>query len=214
MKNFKNILLISLFAILLLGSTVTGLTQAVLYATNGTANVPIQIDKSTRAITSIDYAHHEIHSGVHYHVSYCDNDVDSGQTAELLIVTPNTTKWAHLKFTVTFILVTSVAVFEDTTTSADGTGLTEWNSNRNAGFPVATSVVTHTPTVTVTGNAIYNSYGGISTGLFTREGGESRNDNEFILKQNTKYLFNATSLTNDNIICWQLDWYEHTDKNP
>ena len=210
MKNLKNILLIVLFSILLLGSTIAGISQVSLYATNGTSVVPVKIDQSTRAMTGIDYSHHEIHSGSHFHISYCDDDLDSAQNADLLIVTPDTTKWSHFTYRVTSTLDVYAFLAEDATTSNDGTGLTEWNSNRNSGT-AATATVTHTPTVTGTGNAIWQSYFGLSTGAFVREGGESRNDEEFILKRNAKYLLRVTSGTNDNQVCIHINWYEHTD---
>lgn len=45
-------------------------------------------------------------------------------------------------------------------------------------------------------------------------GGGARDAEEFVLKQNTAYLFRVTegnaAATNIN---WTFDWYEHTNKN-
>jgi hypothetical protein len=43
-------------------------------------------------------------------------------------------------------------------------------------------------------------------------GGKVRGDSEFILKQNTKYLINITSLSAANNISASFAWYEHTSK--
>ena len=43
-------------------------------------------------------------------------------------------------------------------------------------------------------------------------GGATRN-NEFILRPDTAYLFRFTSSANSNILAYNAEWYEHTDKN-
>jgi hypothetical protein len=213
MEKIKSIFILFLFAIILLGSssTISGLSQHQIFATNGIDIVPVQIDKSTRAITTIDYSHHEIHAGSHYHLSYCNADLDSGQNLDILIITPNTSKYSHMIFSVTGTLITTVTLGEDATTSANGTLLTSYNSNRNSAN-VSGMAIYHTPTVTGTGTTIWQSTFGISSGTFVREGGDYSHDNEMILKKNAKYLFRANSGTNDNRVCWHFDWYEHTDK--
>ena len=54
-------------------------------------------DIGTGAIVLIDYTHHEIHEGNHF--MYTDSvELDSTETQDYLITTPNTTKWPHMFF--------------------------------------------------------------------------------------------------------------------
>ncbi|NCU30062.1 hypothetical protein EOM60_05700 [Candidatus Saccharibacteria bacterium] len=44
-------------------------------------------------------------------------------------------------------------------------------------------------------------------------GGSARETAEFLLKQNTAYLLRLTEVNvSDTHINWELDWYEHTNK--
>ena len=45
------------------------------------------------------------------------------------------------------------------------------------------------------------------------DGGGTRGNNEWMLKQNTDYLVIITSHTDTNNIAVEFDWYEHTDKD-
>ena len=184
-------------------------------AVTDTAVIPL--DASTEAQEIIDYAHHEIHAGSRFLYSETV-DLASGANRDILIVTPNTTKWAHLSLPLRIgsNKQTTVTLYEDTTTSADGTAVSELNHNRNSGV-AATVVLTHSPTVTVLGTILIQEQFGVAGGFFTDDVGgvAGGGRDELILKQNTKYLLRITN--NDgsdpadiNIF---LDWYEHTDKH-
>jgi len=179
------------------------------YTSNGL--LVLKQDKETEAITMIEYEHHEIHSGSSFMVTYFDADVDSTETSDILLVTPNTTKWGHLIWEISGTLVTTVYIYEAATTSADGTGLTEVNQDRNSST-AATIVATHTPSVTSAGTEIYSKSFGTSSGPNAKSGGLSHADMEIILKQNTKYLIRVDSDTDNNRISFVLRWYEHTNK--
>ncbi len=184
------------------------------YDSSNTADV--RIDASTSSLQVVDYEHHEIHSGSRYFYSETVDIAGSG-TRDILIVTPDTTKWAHftLPLQISSNKQTTVSFYEDTTTSADGTGLTEQNFNRNS-VKTATVVVTHTPTVSGVGTLLIDDQFGESGGFFTGDvGGQATGGRaEIILKQNAKYLLRITN--NDgsasDVNIW-LDWYEHTDHN-
>lgn len=184
-----------------LWKAITGLINDTTYRT-------ARVDASTHSLQVVDYAHHEIHSGSAYVVSY-NADVSSGANLDVLIVTPNTTAWAHMLLNLAGENELLATLYETATVSAAGTALTEVNHNRNSANTAAV-VVTHTPTVTGTGTAIWQRIGGSGETV----GGEARNDAEMILKQNTTYLLR---LTNNGVgtgwINVELDWYEHTDKN-
>jgi hypothetical protein len=50
----------------------------------------------------------------------------------------------------------------------------------------------------------------MAVGVGRGVGGSTRDDEEILLKQNTKYLLRITEANIANtIINWSLDWYEH-----
>jgi hypothetical protein len=184
-------------------------TSSVLYGRVSSSDIrPLRADSATNSLQTIDYAHHEIHGGSHFYVADY-TDLGSGSTYNIVIATPNTTKWAHLVFEFNHELETTIVITEGISTDADGTAITEVNNDRNSAT-TATTVFTHTPTNPTGGTVIWQQ----RLGSGRKEGGGSRNDNEIILKQNTKYLVaftnnsgSASSLTN-----WWFEWYEHTNK--
>lgn len=93
-------------------------------------------------------------------------------------------------------------------TSTEGTGITEFNRNRNSATE-ATCVVVHTPTVSNTGTLLRTKHFG--TGKTA--GVETHENDEWVLKQNTKYLIRLTNATTSANYCTLvLNWYEHTNK--
>jgi len=105
-----------------------------------------------------------------------------------------------------------VELFEDVTTSNNGTACVNRNRNRNVSDS-NTVVCYEDPTVTAgtaTSNRIQNGIFGAGRNSF---GGGARDNEELVLKQNSKYL---VRITEQNIaatsVNWSFDWYEHTDK--
>lgn len=166
------------------------------------------IDSATEVLQVIDYPHAEIHAGLHFFVKNW-TDIASSSTYDILVVTPNTTKWPHLVFDFEFEAEANVIIYEGTTTSADGSSATSFNRNRNSATAATTLVYTG-PTVTATGTQIAAYKAGSGKGA----GGTVRASGEAIFKQNTKYLFRVTNdTTSNNWFDYIIDWYEHTNKN-
>lgn len=170
-------------------------------------NTLLVVDNVTGAIITIDYEHHEVHAGNHYGAGFHVESLASGNSADVLIVTPNTTKWAHMVFFADVTAEAVVYVYEGATVSAAGTAITPKNRNRNS-TNTSGLTITHTPTVTGTGSAIASRH----IGSGNQVGGDSRGEYEFILKQNTTYLFRCTSEAAANEIQMRCSWYEHTSK--
>lgn len=167
----------------------------------------IGVDKATRSIQTIDYAHHEIHEGDHYFVKGW-MDLTNAQVFDFLATTPDTLKWAHMLVEFSAEAESHITIYEGTTTSADGTAVTAVNRDRNSSN-TAGLVVTHTPTITGVGTQIA-SY---KMGSSQKTGGTVRANAELILKQNTKYLIRITNDTAlNNWFDYLADWYEHTNK--
>ena len=162
------------------------------------------IDSSTNSLVVIDEAHHELHDGNHFTVQDIQS-VGAASTFYYQITAPNTTKRIHFEF---FIQSSgnglTINIFEAPTTSA-GTSLTAYNRNRNSATS-ATATVVHTPTVTSTGTTtIHQDY--IPAGV--NRSGETRSENEFVLKQNTKYLIRyVTDAGAGATVVTHLEWYE------
>lgn len=169
-----------------------------------------RLDASTQSLQVIDYAHHEIHAGSHY---FYDDTHSLAKNASImhLLVTPDTTKWAHLAFAVGStggqILV---EMFEGPTVSNVGTIEPMFNRNRN--FPdTPTTLLYETPTVSADGLRIDRATYGTTEKKSI--GGGDRSNSEIVLKQNTMYLFRISEQNvNPAVVNITFDWYEHTDK--
>lgn len=164
------------------------------------------VDGNTNAIKVISYEHHEIHEGESFTIDY-SVDLANGASMDVQLTTPDTTKWAHMIYTVYTEAEAEFNLYEAPTTSA-GTAMTEHNRNRNSST-AAGVVAVHTPSVSNTGTLIRTKHFGTAK----TAGGQLHETDEWILKQNTKYLFRLTNATTSANYCTLLiNWYEHTNK--
>lgn len=171
-----------------------------------TAGRSPKVDSTTKAMQVIDYEHHEIHDNSSFtHTVTLTTGVGAGATNDLLFVTPNTTAWAHFAYEVFTDCDHTCVLSEDATTSNDGSARTEVNRLRNS--PAAAAcVVTLAPTVTGTGTQIDAYRSGAKN-----TANSVKHDDEFVLKQNAKYLFRVTTNTAATFLCIKFNWYEHTN---
>lgn len=163
-------------------------------------------DEATRAVNVIDYPHHEIHGGSGYTFTR-KVVIPAANDEELLIVTPNTTKWAHMIWSFICDAAFSVDIYENTglTTPTDLTS-TIMNRDRNSG-KTSGLTIGHTPAGGAGDGALIWSFsGGANKTVTNAEGRE-----EIILKQNEEYLIRLSASQND-VATILLDWYEHTNK--
>lgn len=179
-----------------------------LYArVDGSIMKPLRMDASTHSMQVIDYAHHETHAGSHF--DYCEQvALGNGSARDLLIVTPDTLTWSHLLFRIRSSGESNYNLYEGAVTSNDGTQVVTFNRNRNSAG-TANTLIYHTPTVGTTGTSICMQHFGAGQ----RSGGDERGDNEWVLKQNTKYLLRITSEAAANDVSTNINWYEHADKD-
>ena len=185
-------------------------------------------DRATNARIGITYEHHEVHSGSSFHVGYSvttansDNDVTG-----IMFKTPNTTKECHLIATFTCSDPAEAIINEAPTLadSGDGADKAVANRDRNSSKTSTVQSLEDTPTVgsVTTMNETEWTAVGVSSGTELEHeflaggshqkavGGVSRGTQEWILKQNTTYVFylqNTGASANAHSI--SLDWYEHT----
>ena len=94
-------------------------------------------------------------------------------------------------------LTSTLQLYETPTTTDNGTGLTEYNADRNSS--VSTTVTTFKdPTVTGDGTLIYGTYaiGPYQTVSPWR-----------ILKNNTQYLIKVTAISNATLMTVEPEWF-------
>jgi len=166
-----------------------------------------QVDITTNTVRSIEHAHAEIHEGNHFYYRQYITLLKAA-TYDILLVTPNTTRWAHFSRAIESLVSSCIfTLYEGVVTSSNGTPLTVVNRNRNSTTTNST-LIYHTPTITNVGTNISQAIVGAGKGL----GGTSRDENEAVLKQNTKYLCRITETNvNNTEVNILLDWYEHTN---
>ena len=178
-------------------------------------------DNDTYALNVISYEHHEVHGGASYD-AFGTVDLASGGTMNIAIVTPNTLRYSHAVLAVSSELEAAINFYEGFVPSgtADGgtigVAVTAYNRNRNVSTTATTLVYTGATVGTAVGGTagtlIWATHQGGGAAAF-RFGGEQRGVSEWVLKANTRYLFqiiNATTSANYN--AWEVDWYEHTNK--
>lgn len=162
-------------------------------------------DSVTNVAMSIDYAHHEIHSGSMFVATYHE-DKSIGTNVDILISVADTTKWPHVFLEVEHESETDIALFESTTASNNGAVIKVINHNRNS-TSNNTMNVYNSPTMSNVGTQVYVWHSGSGKG----SGAIVRDDDELILKQGTKYLLRSTA-TAAGWIAVKINWYEHTNK--
>jgi hypothetical protein len=177
---------------------------------DGTNFDDIRIDGVTNTLQAIDYEHHEVHAGSAFTVA--DTVVADTTTVKWMIVTPDSTKYSHLIFTLTSTGEATFLVTEGADRTA-GTNLPPVNRRRVGTPTAATTTVSRTPTGGTTDGAttLFTMRNGItSVAAKNIEGGEARATNEWILKPNTKYIVSITTYATV-YATMLLDWYEHVD---
>jgi hypothetical protein len=165
------------------------------------------VSQSTGAVKMLDYAHHEIHAGSHF-TTHAEATLASDATLSISITTPNTTKWAHMVVRARSSGEANIDFLEASTYSA-GSALTAQNRNRNSANTTTLTAIVKDATNDDTGSSFYMEHFGSGQVV----GGTSRGDQEWVLKQNTKYSFLLTSEANSNDCEIILDWYEQQDKD-
>ncbi len=172
---------------------------------NGTDWVDLTADPVSASLVVVEMDHHEIHEGDFYRA------VDSvalgiGDVATFIVVTPNTTKWLHMRPSVNVTAESTVVLYENVTYTG-GTSVPALNANRNSGNTSGATLVKQVTTLT-TGSAVALS--NHLLGSNRTDGGKTDPD-EWILKQNTTYCLEVTNEaagTNNCVV--ELVWYEHT----
>jgi len=185
------------------GSTATPYTLEVAVGGNS-------VDETTGSMVITTQEHHEIHEENHYFLENYQ-DVGSGVSLYMTIVTPDTTKWAHMVALFSSEAEAYYEVYEGAAAGTGGSVLTARNNNRNS-ENTSGLVITLGVTPGATGTLLFAHKLGSGTNPSQSSPGESSRGSEIILAQDTIYLVKMTSGAADNAISYRLSWYEHTNK--
>jgi hypothetical protein len=177
---------------------------------------PGVVDSKTEAHASIPWEHYEIHDGDSYEADNQSTALASGDKINICFQTPNTSKRIHAYFVGGASGLGSLYLLEGVTfTTPSGSALAPRNRDRNSAntstlsdITGASNSVTKNGTLATTGTEIVRQ---LVPGSGRVSGGESRSEDEFILKQNTKYavVFEAQHSGGGNIAgSLQMNWYE------
>lgn len=175
-----------------------------------------RIDSSTHSLQTIAYEHHEIHSGSHYFVDGYQ-DLAINEVLDFTLLTPDTTKWTHWSWHITVESETAWLVYEGAVeTNPLANAITPYNSNRNSSNTSNLTMKYEKQANLAAANADTNIGGAllIQSGIVGagKESGSASRQNEIILKQNTLYCLRAVA-TVAGYINFNMQWYEHTDKD-
>lgn len=170
--------------------------------------IDLVVDAVTRAFTTINYEHHEVHSGNHYFL----RDYASVGIAnyDISLTTPNDGKQMHSLVFYRSGAGCTVEAYEGASVSA-GTEVTPLNSRR-ASSKTSGVVFRYAPTVASTGSLIYRMVLGIGTNPSNVMPGSGTRGSELILKPNTTYLVRFVSTAASNTIAWDFEFYMHADR--
>lgn len=176
----------------------------------------VRIDASTNSLQTVEYEHHEIHSGSHYFVQGYQ-DLSINNVLDFTWLMPNTTKWIHWNWQISTESETLWQVYEGATaTNPLANAVTPLNNNRNSGNTSGTTMKFELQTNLAAANADTDVSGAtlIESGISGagRDSGDSKRTDELILKQNTLYVLRATASA-AGYINFHMAWYEHTDKH-
>lgn len=172
----------------------------------------VALDKSTRALIGIGYAHHEIHGRSTYHVSDVQNL--STTTVYWMVTVANNLKLPHMLFNVNCTGEMLVTLTE----GADRVGtnlLPSRNRQRHLSDDNSLTKIHRAYSAGSTNGAVtlFTRRAG-STGVASKTvaAGASRGDNEWPLNINTKYILAVTTYA-DVYVTVAFDWYEHSEKD-
>ena len=166
------------------------------------------IDPKTGVLIGIDYEHHSVHEAFHF--NYFDSiTLGSGASQVYLLETGN--RFVHFQKSVLHSALSTIDVYE----GADRVGTTlqtAFNNQRNSILTPEMMIHKGISGGTTDGTLLQNYSFGFAS-AFSRLGGDSRNQEEVVLKINTKYLMRVASSTNGQLFVVNFNWYEITPKN-
>jgi len=165
------------------------------------------VDDIDDALITIELPHHEVHEGNHY-TATDSATINAGVLNRKVwrFTTPNNATQCHLILTFTSSLSGVLSFNANPTVNAAGSGLSEYNNNRNS---VKTAQLTAFKDTTLTADGTPISILVIGTSApATRIGGVGRISTEWILKVNEDYVLIFQADNANTLISVVAEWYE------
>jgi len=176
--------------------------------TGRSALYPNKIDQTTSGKAQLEYEHFKVHTGDAWVCTYNFTSTEELSSVDRYIITPNTTRWAHLFWDVAGQTKTTISLYENASGTYDP--VTVYNRNRNSAR-VNTTIIGNPTGVITPGTLIWRWVSGTSTPAAARSSGATRETGEIVLKQNTQYLFSCAASSVNNLMSVDLFWYELTN---
>ena len=166
-----------------------------------------KLDPYSHALESISHSHAEVHEG-NYYRSGMNFTLANAEVATFGLTTPDSKKWIHITWSLSTSADGVFDLLEDVTSFAGGASCIPLNHNRNSkscSDAVCVKGMTGADLVVPTGgttilSAILTTGKGVVVDRGVTE--------EFILKQNSNYLFRYTNGTSANVIRLFIEGYE------
>lgn len=171
------------------------------------------MERYQKDMVAISRVHKKIHDGDHYRFCSIVESLATGGQLRYILTTPNTLKISHFSFEIFGSLKTKIELYESTTHTTAGVPLTSYNSNRNSNKTAEMTI--HIANTDVADGTRIDclSFGSSTIGVVGGSGGQSREENEWPLKKNTKYLIKVISGSDGNNVTLRLSWYEEKNYN-
>lgn len=167
---------------------------------------PAERDSVENATVTIDVGHHKIHEGTGFFCSDIDADIDTAAAKYWRFTTPDTTARIHFRVSVVCAAAATVYLYENPTLDAAGTGLTEFNCDRNSA--TAAAMTTFYDTTTSNDGTLLKAILVGTNNPAVKFGGNARTEFELILKQNEDYLVKVVTDADNNKATMIAEWYE------
>jgi hypothetical protein len=171
-------------------------------------------DKISNLPVFIDYDHHQLHEGETFHWDVVGTaGLAAGSSKDILFTVPNITIPAnntavglcpHFRFEVIADSYSQGFLYEAPTVTGAGTSRTPTRMERNGSY-TPKMTIQEDPTISVVGTQIYQML--LVSGT-NKAGSTATSAVEFVLKNNTSYLFRFTSQTNGCKYLLRFHWYE------
>jgi len=167
-------------------------------------------DGVTKALSVVDYSHHEIHEGSHYYVEGSQSLSDTEQLV-VKFTTPNSAKRCYFRWDISVSGESEILLYEDAVGGmAGGSAISALNSDRSSTKSSSMAFVSGVTTSTGVGAKLHDwliGTVGSKTGNVTP--GRANRDDEILLKPNAVYLGVVASNSTGNNVSFRADWYEH-----
>jgi hypothetical protein len=167
------------------------------------ANLYPQTD-TCGGIVVIDSAHEEIHEGNYWFVDDVSASLASGDIKYYYFVTPSDTTYFHSYPQFLGTGEFEIQSYEGATVATNGTEIALLNRNRVIGGTTNFKFYKDPTTPNTTGAILVRN---VRVGAGQKAIGESRSENELILKPNTGYLIKITSRSAGNFVSTHMNGY-------